>query len=31
MSKAIPRPVYKWVGGKGQIADTLAELAPKDI
>ena len=29
MSKAIPRPAYKWVGGKGQIADTLADLAPK--
>lgn len=31
MSKAVPRPVYKWVGGKGQISDVLAELAPKNF
>lgn len=24
-----PRPIVKWVGGKGQITNTLLELAPK--
>lgn len=28
---SIPKPAYKWVGGKGQISDTLSELAPKDF
>jgi len=25
---SVPRPLVKWVGGKGQIADTLSALAP---
>lgn len=28
---SIPKPAYKWVGGKGQICDILYELAPKEF
>ena len=27
----IPRPLLKWVGGKGQIIDTLLQMLPKNI
>ncbi len=30
-TKAAIRPVNKWVGGKGQIADRLSELAPRNF
>ena len=29
--KDIPRPLLKWVGGKGQIIDKLIKMIPKDI
>lgn len=31
LKKNIPRPLLKWVGGKGQIIDVLFKLVPKRI
>ena len=31
LKKDIPKPLLKWVGGKGQIIDKLFKKLPKEI
>ena len=31
LKKDIPRPLLKWVGGKGQIIDKLLKNLPKEM